>query len=170
MISGRTYTDNLAAFNRWLDRLSRPETQDLRSAIWKNTPNGAPPGGWSRGEVQEAFISQVPLAGPKFSSHMEDREQKELERFLLPWSERPAWKDWGPQTAAAYYGPWKGALSTLEDDMNTFRRKWGVEAQLYPFRKTANRLPRSTSSGLPWLTSGWMANVGPAVVSETQAQ
>uniref|UniRef100_A0A2V0R951 RdRp n=1 Tax=viral metagenome TaxID=1070528 RepID=A0A2V0R951_9ZZZZ len=170
MISGKTYTDNLASFNRWLERLSRPETQDLRSAIWKNTPAGAPEGGWSRGECQQAFLNRVSLQGPRFSPHMAEREQKELERFLLPWSERPAWKDWGPQTAASYYGPWQGALSTLEEDMSDFRRDWGVIAKPYPFRKAASRLPRSTSSGLPWLTSGWMSNVGGAVVAETQAQ
>ena len=170
MISGETYTDNLAAFNRWLDRLSRPETQDLRSAIWKNTPSGAPEGGWSRGEVRDAFLSQVDLSGAKFSVHMAEREQKQLEYMLLPWSERPAWKDWGPQTTKSYYGPWTGALSTLDDDMATFRRKWGVSVPLYPFRKAAARLPRSSNSGLPWLSSAWMSNIGDAVKAETQAQ
>jgi hypothetical protein len=120
--------------------------------------------------VQERFLNDVSLTGSKFSPHMEEREQKEVERFLLPWSERPEWNDWGPQTVSAYYGPWKGTLSTIQQDINTFKDKWGVFAKPYAFRKTAHRLPSSTSSGLPWLTSGWMSNIGDAVVAETQAQ
>jgi hypothetical protein len=170
MISGETYTNNLASFNRWLDRLSRPETQDLRSAIWKNSPAGAPDGGWSRGEVKEAFTRQVSMSGPKFSPHMESREHENLQKFLIPWSERPAWTDWGPQRAEGYFGPWTGSHSTLKDDIREFNALWGVRATPYPFLKTAHRLPSSTSSGLPWLTSGWMANVGPAVLAETHDQ
>lgn len=170
MINGTAYTDNPAAFSRWLDRLSRPETEDLRSPIWRKSPKPAPENGWSRGEARDSFLSYVRLHGPKFSPHMEEREHKELERFLIPWSERPAWNDWGPQTVAAYYGPWKGTLSTLDRDMSTFKQRWGVRATAYPFRKTAHRLPSSTSSGLPWLTSGWMSNIGDAVLAETEWQ
>ena len=163
--------NNKAAYSRWLDRLVRPVTVDLRSAIWKNTPTGAPDGGWSRGEVHDAFLDQVSLSGPKFSPHMEEREQKELERFLLPWSERPAWSVWGPQTVDSYYDVRGGDLSTLDDDIATFRRKWGVEAVPYPFRKTANRLPSNTNSGLPWLEASWRhSDMGDALLAETQRQ
>jgi len=170
MISGETYTHNLGAFSRWLDRVSRPVTEDLRSAIWKNTPRGAPEGGWSRENVLDAFIDQVSLSGPKFSPHMEDREQKELEYFLLPWSERPAWNDWGPQKVEGYYNVKPGALSTLDRDMQLFDESWGVSTPLLPFRKAARRLPSNTNSGLPWLESHWGQNIGGAVIAETSAQ
>lgn len=170
MISGETYTDNLAAFNRWLERVSRPVTEDLRSGIWWKTPASPNNEGWSRGEVQDAFLSYVSLQDSKFSPHMEEREQKEVERFLLPWSERPAWNDWGPQTVESYYDVQPGALSTLERDISLFDEQYGITTSLLPFNKAASRLPNASNSGLPWLQAAWGANIKGAVLAETRAQ
>jgi hypothetical protein len=166
MIRSENYTDNKSSFIRWMKNITEPVTQDLRSAIWKKRDGDE----LSRAEVHEYFLDYVPLTGPGYSKHMEEREQENLAKVLLPWSERPAWAAWGPEKVAGYYNDrqWTGKLSTLADDIKSFRKKFPVRAEPLPIRKAWHRLPGSTSSGLPWLQSQWKEKIGADLASQVQ--
>uniref|UniRef100_A0A2V0RH14 RdRp n=1 Tax=viral metagenome TaxID=1070528 RepID=A0A2V0RH14_9ZZZZ len=160
MIRSENYTDNKSGFRSWLERLTEPVDEDLRTPIWD------PPK--DRAELRDKFLDYVPLTGRGYSAHMEEREQKELKNILLPWSERPAWADWGPKAVAKMYERKTGALSTLNADMERFRSRWGVNVQPLPIRKVWHRLPSATSSGLPWLQSHWKEQIGAGLAAEVQ--
>lgn len=166
MLRSENYTDNKSSFIRWMKNLTEPVTQDLRSAIWKKRDGEE----LTRAEVREYFLDYVPMQGPGYSQHMIEREQQNLEKILLPWSVRPAWAEWGPQRVEGYYDKrqWTGRLSTLSDDIASFRKKFPIQKQPYPIRKAWHRLPGNTSSGLPWLQSQWKEKIGAGIASEVQ--
>jgi len=168
MISKDKLTDNKAAFDRWLNRVVRPVDEDIRSAIWGKVPERFKPEGEDipRETVYEQFISQVPFQGRKFSQHMRMRELKESQNILKPWSLRPEWRDWGPQKVEQYYNVQTPSLSTLDNDIAIFKEQWGVSASTLPIAKVVRRLPKTTNSGLPWLTANWFREIGPQVTAE----
>jgi hypothetical protein len=169
MISKDKLTNNKDAFDRWLNRIYRPVDEDIRSAIWKEVPTNYPlnaDGAIPREDVYSAFLDEVPISGRKFSQHFTEREHKESKLILVPWSERPEWPDWGPQKVEAYYQRRTPKLSTLDDDIATFSAQWGVKAETLPIQKISKRLPKTTNSGLPWLTANWFREVGPELIAE----
>ena len=145
-------TDNPNAFVRWMETLERSVEVDLRSAIYKDL---------TREQCASDFEHQVPMEGPRYTEHMVEREHKEFERFLTPWSIRPSWRSWGPKTVVSYYERRYPRLSTLGRDMELFRKRFLTKPlEAYPFRKSWDRLPATKSSGLPWLVTPWKAKVG----------
>jgi hypothetical protein len=156
MLKASTYTDNVKQFIGWMDRLSEAVTEDYRSPLF---------GELTRKQVFQEYLRNVPLEGPKFSEHMSEREHKEAERILTPWSERPPWSAWGPQTVASYYAPKDPPLNTLETATSRLKQKLGSgPGQPWPLKKAYHQLPSTTSSGLPWLVTPWKKEVGSEVL------